>query len=197
MMITTAIATRTPYYFPVTRFKLATMSVLTFGFYLFWWEFKNWLYVSDIKGKKVLPFIRSFFSAFFFYSLLREMNSSGEQVNFNGRIAPLRTYLLWLFFGFASNFSQVMDKVAVHVPTGSATTVCNVLSLLFTIVSAFSFLPALPIQKYINDLNLSTNAACEINSRFTKGNWALIAAGGLMWLLIFLGAVFGWVKSDC
>jgi len=49
-------------YYPVSVFKFVLLSVATYGFYQMYWAYKNWLWVKEAEGAKVMPLPRAFFA---------------------------------------------------------------------------------------------------------------------------------------
>jgi hypothetical protein len=56
------------------------------------------------------------------------------------------------------------------------------------VVTLLAFVPLLPVQSYINQLNLTVNPGCQVNSRFTVGNWVTIVVGTILGILAIIGS---------
>jgi len=62
-----------PIFSPVSKTKLAVMSICTLGMYDLYWFYKNWGLVKDRNNLEIKPFWRAFFA--FFYCHLIEIVS--------------------------------------------------------------------------------------------------------------------------
>ncbi|MBX9879865.1 MAG: hypothetical protein K2Y22_15515 [Candidatus Obscuribacterales bacterium] len=195
MTTSTIVAAKTPCFFPVSRFKLTVMSVCTLNFYLLWWTFKNWLYVSNIKKKKVLPFMRSWFSPLYLHSLLLEIRDTGTSMGFAESFSPIRIYVSWLIIFLAGVIAEYLEKMPTVMADTKLNTMLSHSTMILDFVGLLAFVPLLFVQKYINDLNLTADPNCEINSKFTKGNWVLITIGCLSIILSLLSSCFP--ESQC
>ena len=67
-----------PMFFPVSRFKLLVMSLVTFGLYEIFWFYKNWQLFKAKTGSDISPFWRTVFRVFFIYELLHEIQEKAR-----------------------------------------------------------------------------------------------------------------------
>jgi hypothetical protein len=155
---------QTPVFFPVSVKKLAIMSFFSFGVYEIWWAFKNWLYVKESLGQSIRPGWRAWFSIIFMYSLFKEIREFGQKHGVNESLQAGWLTTAWILLTFSSRLSDW----------------CLFISLC-------SFLPLLRVQKQINRINLAMNPDCQINSKFTRGNWVLLVIGGILLVLDIVG----------
>jgi hypothetical protein len=154
----------TAVFFPVSIRKLAIMSLVSFGLYELWWLFKNWKYIQESSGRKIMPAARAFFGVIWVYPLLKEMRKSGQERGVMRRLDAGMIAIAWIIL---SGLWRLPDP--------------------WWLISLISFVPLLAVQGYINELNKALDPACDINDKFTKGNWAFIILGGLVIVLDVAG----------
>jgi len=159
-----------PLYFPVSKLKLILMSLCTFGLYEIYWFYKNWKLIKTRTGQNLRPFWRAFFSIIFCYPLFKHIQDSADSQGCKSNLNPG-----WLLVGY------IALNVTWRLPDP------------FFIISLLTFLPLLPVQGVINDLNLKTAPRAEHNSRFSVTNFAVIIIGGI---LIILGVVGSLIPSS-
>ncbi|HEY9787149.1 MAG TPA: hypothetical protein V6D17_17300 [Candidatus Obscuribacterales bacterium] len=137
--------------------KLAVLSLVTFGFYNIFWFYKNWTYAKEHGQRKIMPFMRSLFSPFFFFSLIKEMGKAGAAQG-----VPCQLHAVWLAIAYFALVS--LGRVNVFL-------------------GLLSWVPLLLVQKYVNTLN--TDSPTPINGKFTIANWIFIVLGVGMTILAF------------
>lgn len=151
-------------YFPVSLAKLLVMSLCTFGFYQPFWLFSQWYYVKEREKPTISLLWRVFFAIFFCYPLFRRIRATANAQNISPSFSPASCAVGWIIFVLMS-------------PTP-----------LF-LVSTFSVLFLLPVQRTVNAINLSADPGHDPNSTFTVLNKAAIAIGALLWLLAITGLI--------
>ena len=141
-------------FFNVSPVKLMIMSMVTFGFYEFFWSYKNWYYVSEHTNRKNHPFVRSMFFYLTSFVLLGEFQKAGKPQNIAPGFPLPLLGLLYLILQFGAPI-----LIPVTIPS-------------------IGTLALLPAQRYINSLN--KNTPTPINDKFTIANWIAIVIGGAL-----------------
>lgn len=72
-----------PYPFVISNWKLAILSICTFGLYDIYWFYKQWKSYKADKKLKVSPFWRSIFSPIFSYSLFKNISNASKDLDKN------------------------------------------------------------------------------------------------------------------
>ncbi|WP_431146424.1 hypothetical protein [Pseudomonas alvandae] len=157
-------------FYVVSRNKLILMSVLSSGFYLPYWHYRNWKAYRTATGEKVWPLIRAFLNIFFVYSLAtkiqRQLNSSGGQYEWHPRLLALVIMVVGIF---VNSMVYLPISVKAYLPIS-----------LFLMV--FSTLCLLRFQAAIN--HLEGDPEGRQNSRITLANGAWILVGCVVWFLL-------------
>ena len=152
------------FYFAVSKQKLIVMSLCSFGIYEIYWFYKNWKLIKKRTGQNIRPFWRAIFSIFFCYSLFKSVQGSANSHSFQSGISPG-----WLAFGY------IALSVLYKLPDP------------FWLISLLAFLPLLPVQRVINDINAKTAPDAERNDRFSGKNIAVIILGTIFFMLVLIG----------
>jgi hypothetical protein len=109
--------------------KLAVMSMCTFGLYELYWCYRNWNRVRERTGQILSPFWRAFFAPFWAFSLFEEVErltvSRRRQVEWSSG-------LLAVVFFVLSAIGRLPDP--------------------WWLLSFFAWIPLVPVQGTINDL---------------------------------------------
>jgi len=151
-------------YFAVGIFKLATLSIASFGLYLLFWFYQHWRCEYTRTGESLNPVARAFFSPIFAYSLFSRVKAqltSEEQEDLASPAFLATAYFLLI--------------VAGRLPDP------------YWLLAFLAFLPLLPVQIAINRLNQRCAPGAPLNDRFTKANIALIVLGAFVLGLMLLG----------
>ncbi len=151
-------------YFPVSLAKLLVMSLCTFGLYQPFWLFSQWYYVKEREDQSISLLSRVFFAIFFCYPLFRRIRATATTQNISPTFSPIGCAAGWIILFLLSA------------------------SPLF-LVSAFSVLFLLPVQRTVNAINLAADPGHDPNSTFTVLNKAAIVIGGLVWLFAIVGLI--------
>jgi hypothetical protein len=180
--------------FSVSLPKLAIMSLFTFGSYEAFWMLKQWLHISKITGSRKVPSLiatcwcLSFYLKVYWgncdvarnleyilswvswvllyclsYPLFRAIRKEGKKQNLSTSLAAGPLAMLWI--------TPLLIGSLAQMP--------------YSLVACLSFLPLLPVQKYVNELNLSVDPGCQMNDKLSPKNWLAIVAGCgfLLWIL--------------
>src|SRR5262249_49418634 len=112
----------------------------------------------------VQPVLRAIFAIFFVHSLFR---------NVSERARDARVYAAWSPGSLAGFYIVLM--VAARLPDP------------FWLVTFLAFLPMLPVQRTIAELNRRQGLPSDPWARLSALNWVAIAIGGTLLALIALG----------
>jgi hypothetical protein len=153
-----------PVFFAVSMRKLLVMSLCSFGLYQIYWWYQNWKLVRARTGEKVSPALRTLFSVFFCYSLLKRIRNQRPDLP-SGRLAA-----------------------------GPLTAAWTILSLLcklpdpYWVIAFGAMLTLLPVQAAANTVNRAVAPGHDPNARLSRLNWATVVVGGALFVLVLIGA---------
>jgi hypothetical protein len=119
-----------PLYFAVSKAKLIVLSLVTLGLYEIYWFYKNWKLIKSRTGLSIRPFWRALFAVFYCHSLFKSVQESAISHDCRSSVSPG-----WLAFLY------VALTVAWRLPDP------------YGLVSLLTFLPLLPVQAAINEIN--------------------------------------------
>jgi hypothetical protein len=161
-------AGRSPVYFPVSIGKFILMSVVTGGLYELYWSYRNWSYIKQQHGLKILPFWRAWFTLFFHYDLLKRMKVD------LGQLVPVDYSAGWLTVAY------VLLNLAWRLPDP------------FFYVAFLAFLPVLPVVGAVNAANLGAVSPESMNSRLSGWNILAVVLFAAQWF----GELLFWLRPD-
>lgn len=155
-------------FFPVTRLKLAVMSLTTFGLYLVYWFYKNWKASEALGDPHVNAPIRAFFYPLVAYGLFARIRRHAKPAGGVELFAagPLALALLLL-------------SVLWRLPDP------------YGLIVLLNFLPVLPVQATVNELNAKLAPGVDPNGRFQGWNYVALIGGGLLLVLAVTGTFIG------
>jgi len=159
-------ATGEAIFFPVSLLKLSLMSIATLGLYQVYWFYKNWKYVQKL-GDKVNAPLRALFYTLTSYWLFKSIRQQAEDAQVGGLQAGFLALALFLL----GSLWRLPDP--------------------WWVVGLGAFLPLLPVQSTVNELNRKLAPQADPNGRF--GGWNIVALilGGILVLFALLGAFIG------
>lgn len=163
-------------YYVVSVKKFLTLSIVTMNTYLVYWFYRNWRQVKLTDNVDVWPVMRGIFYVFYTYSLFMRVNGDLESKESKLSWSPG-----WVSVGVVlpTILINILDRLSAR-EIGSPFT--DLLSLLLIPVLAMA---AARAQQAINAA--SGDPSGRGNANFTPANWAWIALGGLIWLLMLFG----------
>jgi hypothetical protein len=129
------------------------------------WFYRNWKKMKD-RGADLMPIMRSIFAPLFSHALF---NAVQEEA---GRRRVGHT---WHPGVMAVAFLALTASWRLPDP--------------YWLVSLFTFVPLIPVQKTINDL-LGADGRRQMDSSYAPGTVVLIIVGGLLALLALIGTFF-------
>lgn len=136
-------------YFSVSPLRLVVLSILSFGFYLFYWTYKNWAAVRKYTKEDIWPILWGWvFWIFFIIPLFVRMRNSLQK---DGR--PSKGFMVYasVFLAVYMTYrlgDAFFEKLfAYSVPLG--------LTVMYTACAAFFAAPffLIPVQRRINAYN--------------------------------------------
>jgi hypothetical protein len=157
-----------PVFFPVSLLKLTLMSLATLGLYEVYWFYKNWKCVRRNDGDKVNAPIRALFYPLMSYYLFQRIRGHADKA-----------------------------QVGPRLQAGLLATTIFVLAALWRLpdpwwlVSLLGFLPLLPVQSTVNEINRKLAPQAGINGRFSGWNVAGLVVGGILLLMSLIGTFLG------
>ena len=152
-----------PPFFPVPVWKLALMSLVTFGLYEFYWFNRNWQRIRVREDLDIRPSLRALFSFFFCYACCARIKAYGVR----RAVVPAPPIALL-------SLAWMLIKLCVLLPEP------------LRFLSLFGFLPLLGVQVYVNRINSREMPEHDRNARLTGWNWVGIVVGGGVWTVDLL-----------
>lgn len=158
-----------PVYFPVSTTKLFLLSVTTFGLYELFWFYKYWSFEKARTKEKISPFWRTFFAPLFAFSLFGRVSELSGTAPFK----HLRHFSHSDSVTCAGVFLALAAGVRLPEP--------------WWLVSLFSFVPLLTVQRAVNRINKVHAPEADPNSRFNVANIIVVVLGGILVLMAVAG----------
>jgi hypothetical protein len=155
-----------PVFFPVSLSKFVIMSLGSLGIYHVSWIYWNWRHERDRAGERLSPFWRTFFAPLWLHSLFHRVKQTADQTSVENHwsvgVLTVTTIGLWL---------------------------CSLLSMPWALLSLVAFLPAVPVQRTVNEVNRKNAPGASRNERLSRWNLVLVAIGllllaGVAWTLL-------------
>ena len=159
-------------YIPVLR--LILLSVLTFGIYCFYWQYRNWVYVKEREEFSIRPFWRAWFWPFFVYALLKEIRKDSyyhqaDQPSFSPLLIAIAAILL-----------EIITQSISKLPYQSETIMAEMVALWIIGLIIGPHLAFIPVQLYVNRCEQKLHSGNTIKSAWSKGHlfcyvWTILA----------------------
>lgn len=150
--------------FSVPSEKLVLMSVCTYGFYCWYWFFRNWSGVRDIRSKNFSPLVRTWLFPFYNFNLFEEIKNIARkneiQVKWSSSV---------LSYGF------ILFLVGWYFPY----------TLFISIFVGVILVPANNTCEQINE----AEGFDESTEGFDRNDWAIVIIGGLLVINSFFIAI--------
>lgn len=151
-------------FFSVATHKFVIMSVVTVGLYQYYWIYKQWKRLAQSSREPMSPFWRTFFAPLWGFSLFSRLEAHGE-----------REKLVVGWNDVALGIAYLLLSAAWRLPDP------------WSLVSLLSFLPIVPVQRTVEQINARHTAGPLPNRRFSGVNLVGIFIGGALLLLAVLG----------
>jgi len=155
-------------FFPVSLLKLTLMSLATLGLYEIYWSYKNWKCVQERFGDKVNAPLRALFYPLSSYWLFKRIRAQAGEARLEGK---LQAGLLALVLFLLGALSRLPDP--------------------WWLASLLAFVPLLPVQATVNQLNRRLAPHAAANAGFSGWNIAGLAIGGILLVMALFGAFMG------
>jgi hypothetical protein len=152
---------------PMSVGKLAVMSLFTFGLYQLYWCYRNWYLLKAFRREDVSPFWRAFFAPLFGFSLFRNVRNEAER---NGVPVGWSAGGMGLLFFVLAGLNRLPDP--------------------YWLVTLLMFVPLLPVQATINELNARSRQPAPVNEKYSAINLLGIGVGGLFLALVAIALAF-------
>lgn len=158
--------TETPF-FAVSIVKLVVMTILTFGLYETYWEYKQWKRIQKQGAPSISPFWRTFFGLFFIHELFKLIRMRTEEEALP-KTLPLGV-LTGIYVGavLISRFDRTDGWLGF--------------------AGLFLTIPVAMAQHEINQLHAKLAPDADRNGRFTAWNIIIGEIGLIAWALIVIG----------
>lgn len=163
-----------PEFYTVAPCKYFALFILTFGWYGFYWFYRNWKLYGQYSGRRNRPVIRAMFSIFFIHRLLRHINKSlsrRDMRRLHGCGVIVTVYVLTVV---VSVFIALGASGVSASKEASGWMVWISINLLIQMMNGFV------IQRAVN--RATNDPAGHSNSRFSAINYAWMAVGMCYWL---------------
>jgi hypothetical protein len=164
-----------PEFYIVAPRKYFALYILTFGWYGFYWFYRNWKLYGQYSGRRNWPVMRAMHSIFFIHRLLRHINKSLARQGMHrlrGGFIIVPIYILTMvvsvFITLGTSGKLAADQV-------SGWMILFLINLLIQMMNGFV------IQRAIN--RATNDPAGQSNSRFSVVNYAWMAVGMCYWAL--------------
>ena len=158
-------------YIPIWR--LVVLSIATLGLYDAYWIYRNWRYLKERDGLKIMPFWRGLFGVFHCHTLLKAIH--GDRIASSAAAPAFDASKLATAWVALMIMGRVMGRSEVYA--------VNLVGLFF---SLFTFLALVPVQRYVNEVNERLPVRPEFR-HWSIGHWVCLGFGVVMWGLILLG----------
>ena len=155
-------------YIPVSR--LILLSMLTFGLYCYYWQYRNWGYVKEREGLTISPFWRAWFWLFFVYALLKAIK---KDPYYHQVAQPSFSPLL---LAIVAIFSEVISQSINRLPYHAETIAVEMVALMMV----GAHLAFIPVQLYVNRCEQKLHSGNTMKSAWSKGHvfcyvWTILA----------------------
>jgi len=167
-----------PEFYTVAPRKYVALYILTFGWYGFYWFYRNWKLYGQYSGRRNWPVIRAMFSIFFIHRLLRYINKSLSRQGMRrlrGGFVIVPVYILTMV---VSVFIMLGTSGKLAADQVSGWMILFLVNLLIQMMNGFV------VQRAVN--RATNNPAGQSNSRFSVVNYAWMAVGTCYWALELL-----------
>jgi hypothetical protein len=158
-------------YIPISR--LIFMSIITNGLYEYYWIYKNWKFLKNRDGLRIMPFWRGVFGILFVYGIMYKIKSDKQLNSFE---APQ----------FSSGILSAGWIILSLIATGLGWSSDNYLNLFGMVLVAINFLFLLPAQSYINQVN-DARTPRPSYTPWTTGHVVVLVFGLVINALLLIG----------
>jgi hypothetical protein len=144
--------------------KFCFLYIITFGIYQLPWAHKLWKFIKEHENLKISAWGRSWFLAFFLYSLCQKVFTLAEEQGYREKSSPFQITLFFWFFMVLSRFPNLLGLMGL-----------------------LSFVPLLSILKAMNYYWEQKQRHLPKRTSFTRREIIWIVFGVFIWFLVILG----------
>lgn len=166
----------TPEFYVIAERKLFILSVLSLGFYMYFWSFKHWSNYKKATQADIWPWARGLLCIFFVHKLYRRAD---HQIRITGR-SYIFDFEQWAtMLVVITVAAHIVDRLSDHIESTAAVAVW-----LFISIPLRAYL----MQKGQAMLNFAAgDADGSSNARFNVWNYLIMVPGAALWaLMLFL-----------
>jgi hypothetical protein len=163
-------------FYVVSPRKFLLLFVFTSGVYGVYWFWRHWKLLRDSRKLDIWPIPRGLFSIFFAHALNREIDETLQKTRALHIWAPSNVATTYVVFSLIGSISDRLAGVSIGSP----------------VVDVIALACLLPVGYSLLQVQRAANAACgdpdgTTNHYLSAANWAWLAAGSLLLLLILIG----------
>lgn len=166
-------ATDKPMYFAPSTFKLAAMSLVTFGLYTMYWFWRNWQAIQRETGESLWPWARALFCPLWCFSCFAQL---ADLVRGRRRELAFPVALLGIVF-LVLTLAGRLDNAA-------------------SLLAFLSFLPLLPVNALLRQYHRDERIDSTRLDRLTIWHVLILLAGGGLLLMLLLVIILGEVTIN-
>lgn len=171
-------------YLPIRPRRLVILGLVSGGWYLLYWMYKNWCAIKKATKEPMWPLARGYlFPSFFIYLLLQHIRRHYEKHYPDGKkLQPVILGLMWtaivsfLMLGVAQSLLQQFAFMPALICL-----ICGILLSLAAIVLL------IPVQQAANACNAQTKPKLELRRSFSWGEIVVSVVGIVMTILALAG----------
>lgn len=179
-----------PRFYMVSVSKMILMTLFTCGFYMLYWQYRNWATYKRATGDNVIPLVRTIFGIFFLYALLKRVDRGLRERGFDHKWSPGLLFagiVLTTLVSLLPFFVPDMNNLAL-LPMEESIRRYLWLNMAMLLVMALQFWMIGRIQRAIN-VHEGDCGACG-NNRLGLVNWLWMLPGMVLWLWFIHSASF-------
>jgi len=167
---------KAPRYYVVSPTKFLVLMIVTVGFYVMYWFYKNWQNYKLQTNEAMWPIARGFFSIFFAHSLFDKVDKTLMTNNIARNWQPQFLATMYVVFQIVANVTDRLAGKEIGSP----------------VTDGVSFVALAAMTYFLYQAQMAINAACldqngSSNSRFTAANYFWIVLGVILWVLMIVG----------
>ncbi|WP_256775700.1 MULTISPECIES: hypothetical protein [unclassified Stenotrophomonas] len=166
-------ATDKPMYFAPGTFKLAAMSLATFGLYTMYWFWRNWQAIQRESGQDLWPWARAVFCPLWCFSCFAQL---ADLVRGRRRELAFPVALLGIVF-LVLNLVGRLDNAA-------------------SLLAFLSFVPLLPVNALLRQYHRDERIDSTRLDRLTIWHVLILLAGGMLLLMLLAVIILGEVSIN-
>jgi hypothetical protein len=163
-------------FYTVAPLKFILLFVGTFGFYKYYWFYKNWSRYKANSNDDIWPVMRAIFPIFFVHTLFGRVDEAIKEQPHEHFWSPNALVASFVIF-------QLIINLTGRVPSGEYENIALGIQLILMV----------PVMGFILYLaQRAINVACgdpegASNSKFSAVNWLWIVCGGIFLLMVIAG----------